>query len=82
MPVAAVPATPSLDRMTDPELCQAWRRSFRALEGSPADRLVVVQLRADYLDEMARRHPDRVEAWLAAGGRAAGGPDEYFVDPA
>ena len=89
--VAALPAydQPTLLAMAehlrlldDRELCRAWRRSYLVLDASvsPATRLAVVQLRQAYLDELGRRRPDALQAWFDAGGRAASGPDKFFLD--
>lgn len=71
-----------LPELSDEQLCRAWRRSFLVLErADPCLRLSVVELRAAYLDEMSRRHPRQLAAWMASGGRAASGPDKYFAEP-
>jgi hypothetical protein len=71
-----------LGSLGDAALCWAWRRSFRLLEaaGSAAERLSVVEQRQRYLDELARRSPEGVAAWLAAGARASGNPLPYLDD--
>lgn len=71
-----------LRTLSDLELCRAWRRSFLVLDAaaSPVIRLAVVQLRQAYLDELGRRRPDALQAWFDAGGRAASGPDRFFLD--
>jgi ABC-type transport system involved in cytochrome bd biosynthesis fused ATPase/permease subunit len=71
-----------LRALSDLELCRAWRRSFVELDAaaSPATRLAVVQLRQAYLDELGRRRPDALQAWFDSGGRAASGPDKFFLD--
>jgi hypothetical protein len=68
--------------MTDAELCQAWRSSFVALQRvrSPHVRGLIVQTRQVLLDEIDARHPAGLQAWLASGAQAAGGPDR-FIDP-
>lgn len=68
--------------LDDRELCRAWRRSYLVLDASvsAATRLAVVQLRQAYLDELGRRRPDALQAWFNAGGRAASGPDKFFLD--
>lgn len=78
-PVAPAQELSSLD---DEELCLAWRRSFRLLEGSPttAQRLSVVEQRQQYLDELQRRSPGGLAAWLASGARASGNPFPYVDD--
>lgn len=75
-------ALADLPSMTDPELCRSWRRSYVLLDAasSPASRLTIVQLRAAYLEELERRQPRALQAWLDAGGRAASGPDKFFSD--
>lgn len=86
----AGPDRPGLDlarelgQLTDDQLCRAWRRSFATLHGagSTAQRLAAVELRQAYLDELERRCPEAVEAWLDAGGRAASGPEKFFRDAA
>jgi hypothetical protein len=69
--------------VSDGELCRAWRASFAALLEAPdlAAREQVVRLRQDYLDELIRRHPEPVRAWLASGPRAASGPERYLQAP-
>ena len=66
--------------MTNSELCREWRRSFVALQAarSPVELIRVVAQRQVYLDEMERRSPSALQAWLASGARAAGGPDRYL----
>ena len=75
-------ALADLVSMTDQELCRSWRRSYVLLDAasSPAGRLTIVQLRAAYLEELERRQPRALQAWLDAGGRAASGPDKFFSD--
>lgn len=72
----------AIRRMTDTELCHAWRNSFVALQQvrSTHLRALVVQTRQLLLDEIDTRHPAGLQAWLASGARAAGGPDR-FIDP-
>jgi hypothetical protein len=66
--------------LTDTELCLEWRRSFVTLQsaGSPAQRMRMVAQRQIYLDEIERRSPSALHAWLASGARAAGGPDRFL----
>ncbi len=70
-------------KMTDAELCHAWRRSFVALQRARGvhPRAIVVQNRQLLLDEVDERHPAGLRAWLSSGARAAGGPDR-FIGPA
>lgn len=68
--------------LSDEELCLAWRRSFQLLAAAPSAqaRLTVVEERQRYLDELYRRSPEGVAAWLAAGARASGNPLPYVGD--
>ena len=72
----------SLSDLEDEALCQAWRRSFRLLEGTTGieELAFLAELRGRYLDELDRRHPDGVSGWLASGARAAGNPLPYLAD--
>jgi hypothetical protein len=38
----------------------------------------VVAQRQVYLDEMERRSPSGLRAWLESGARAAGGPERFL----
>ncbi len=73
---------PDLSRLDDEALCLVWRRSFLRLETarSAAERLAVVEQRQKYLDELQRRSPEGLAAWLAAGARASGNPLPYVGD--
>jgi hypothetical protein len=73
---------PDLNRLDDEALCLAWRRSFLRLEAaqSAAERLVVVEQRQKYFDELHRRSPEGLTAWLASGARASGNPMPYVDD--
>ena len=78
--VNPLPGPTQAGRLTDDELCLAWRRSFLGLERARTTIALqdVVRLRQAYLDELARRHPSGVQAWFDSGARAAGGPDRYL----
>ncbi len=67
--------------MSDRELCREWRHSFVTLQTARnAQELVrVVSQRQVYLDEMERRSPSGLQAWLDSGARAAGGPERYLT---
>ncbi|NIK59254.1 hypothetical protein [Kribbella shirazensis] len=73
---------PELRSLDDEALCLAWRRSFSVLAASrsAAERLSVVEQRQQYLDELQRRSPEGVAAWLASGARASGNPLPYVGD--
>ena len=72
--------TGDLSLLDDDALCLAWRRSFLLLQGtrSAADRLVIVEQRQHYLDELHRRSPEGLTTWLTSGGRASGNPLPYL----
>ncbi|MBA2465500.1 MAG: hypothetical protein H0V42_11090 [Nocardioidaceae bacterium] len=74
---------PAVRDLSDQELCQVWRVSFRALHRAhtTASRQRVVSLRQAYLDEFERRNPAALSAWLHSGARAASGPDKYLAHP-
>ncbi|WP_110241123.1 hypothetical protein [Nocardioides gilvus] len=72
-----------LAALDDKELCRRWRESYVELAvADPDRRWLVAQLRAAYLDEMTRRHPRAMSAWLADGCRAWASPEAYFKDSA
>jgi hypothetical protein len=78
--IPQVVTTSEVQRMTDAELCLAWRRSFVTLRSTRnlARRAGVVSLRQVILDEMELRHPVGLRVWLHSGARAAGGPDRFL----
>jgi hypothetical protein len=67
-------------RLSETELCREWRRSFLTLQSahSPGKLMRVVSQRQIYLDELERRCPSALQAWLASGARAAGGPERFL----
>ncbi|MDX6291466.1 MAG: hypothetical protein QOH50_541 [Kribbellaceae bacterium] len=67
--------------LTDAQLCTAWRISFSALEKARTEqqRLRIVEERQDCLDELERRNPHGLAAWLASGARAAGDPTRFVL---
>jgi hypothetical protein len=70
--------------LTDHDLCLAWCTSFDVLQ-STSDveaRARIVCLRQAYLDELERRDPHGLHAWLASGARATGNPDRHIRSPA
>jgi hypothetical protein len=78
--IPQIVTTNEVQRMTDAELCLAWRRSFVTLMSTHnlARRAGVVSLRQAILDEMEFRHPVGLRVWLHSGARAAGGPDRFL----
>jgi len=75
---------PVPESMSDAALCKAWRRSYVLLQrsGSLTARLLVVEQRQRYLDELERRNPSGLSGWLSSGARAAGDPSRFIVDDA
>jgi hypothetical protein len=83
-PAAAAPADDAQSQpqsLTDAQLCTAWRVSFSALEKARTEqqRLRIVEERQDCLDELERRNPHGLAAWLASGARAAGDPTRFVL---
>lgn len=74
-------AQPQPQSLTDAQLCTAWRVSFSALEKARTEqqRLRIVEERQDCLDELERRNPHGLAAWLASGARAAGDPTRFVL---
>ena len=67
--------------LDDLALCSAWRRSSLILEHHrpPATHLQMVQQRQLYLDELERRNPTGVAAWLASAHHGASDPTRFIV---
>lgn len=79
-PLPRVLPEAAVRQLSNQELCLEWRRSFTALQlaTGPTDRMRVVEVRQLYLDEMERRSPAALQAWLGSGARAAGGPERFL----
>lgn len=67
-------------RLSDTELCWGWRISYQILSESADPRWhgQVVVVRASYLNELERRYPAQIAAWLASGPLPANGPERYL----
>lgn len=67
--------------LSDQDLCLAWESSSRALGRctSTGARLEVVRVRQACLDELERRHPEGVRAWVLAGADPASSPARYLA---
>lgn len=78
------PLPRDLGSLDDAALCLAWRRSFPLLEAARTvpDRTRLVAQRQLYLDEMQRRCPSGVAAWLASGARASSNPLRFLREGA
>ena len=72
------------DQLTDEDLCLAWQSSILGLQHSRsvAARIRVVEARQACLDELERRHPKALHAWLESGARAASTPTKYLTGQA
>ncbi|HEY3003584.1 MAG TPA: hypothetical protein VGJ44_14655, partial [Kribbellaceae bacterium] len=68
-----------LSGLTDAELCAAWTQSCRDLrEAGPAGALRYVVARQQYLDELERRDPAGLRAWLESAASPAGDPRPFI----
>ncbi|QNE16840.1 hypothetical protein F1D05_01655 [Kribbella qitaiheensis] len=64
-------------------LCRQWQSSYEALKIEPvaSRRLEIVRARARCLDELERRDPAGLQAWLASNASAAGDPARFLSEP-
>lgn len=62
------------------DLCRQWRDSYEALRQAKTDRqrLRIVMERQHCLDELGRRDPEGLEAWLSSAASAAGDPGRFI----
>jgi hypothetical protein len=75
----AVPADAArVQTMSTAEICQAWTASCAQLRQVTPRSLPVVRLRQLYLDELERRDPVGLNAWLSSTASAAGDPRRYL----
>ena len=67
--------------LSDHDLCLAWESSSRALRRctTTSARLEVVRVRQACLDELERRQPDAVRAWVLAGADPESSPARYLA---
>ncbi|MFF0267644.1 hypothetical protein [Kribbella sp. NPDC004536] len=65
------------------ELCREWHDSFEALAHATTTnaRLRIVIARERCLDELERRDPEGLHAWLESSASAAGDPRSFLTDP-
>jgi hypothetical protein len=61
-------------------LCLQLRRTFWAMHETtdPDELLRLVTRRQRIIDELTRRNPQAMAAWLESGARASGTPEKYF----
>jgi MFS family permease len=71
-----------IDRETG-ELCREWQHSYEALRQAttPTAQLRVVMARQRCLDELERRDPEGIHAWLSSTASAAGDPTRFLGGP-
>ncbi|HWD80167.1 MAG TPA: hypothetical protein VG497_14825 [Kribbella sp.] len=73
---------PEQDATTRPtlELCREWQDSFEALghATTPTARLRIVIARERCLDELERRDPEGMHAWLESAASPAGNPRNFL----
>lgn len=67
--------------LTTAELCRQWQDSYEALRVATTAqaRLRIVEARQHYLDELERRHPRGLNAWLGDNASAAGDPSQFLA---
>jgi hypothetical protein len=71
-----------LETLDDADLFKLWRRTFWELERQPSveELAWLVELRQSCLDELSRRNPTAMAAWLSSGARASGGPERFWPE--
>jgi hypothetical protein len=76
------PVPSPLATISTNQLCRDWLDSYDQLaRASSSDaRLRVVMTRQRYLDELERRDPDGLRAWLASSASAGGDPRRFLTD--
>lgn len=75
--------TVGMGDLSDHELCMMWRRTFWDLRThrTPAGLATTVSLRQACLEELERRDPAAVLAWLHSGTTASEGPEQFWSAP-
>jgi len=70
----------SLAELDDDALCRLWRYTYWQLDlqTTEAGVLELVALRQACLDELERRDPSALRAWLFSGARASGGAERFW----
>ncbi len=73
-------STPIAPQRSTADLCRQWRDSYEALRKARTDnqRLRIVMERQLCLDELDRRDPEGLQAWLASSASAAGDPSRFL----
>lgn len=72
---------PDLLDLPTSALCRQWQDTYDALRTAPTVslQLRIVQARAHCLDELERRNPDGLNAWLASSASAASDPTRFLT---
>jgi hypothetical protein len=67
-------------RMSTPELCLAWHQTFTLVNhaDAPHRQMRVLVLREAFLDELVRRDPDGLDAWICSPVPAHAAPTAFF----
>ncbi|GAA1594333.1 hypothetical protein GCM10009804_58680 [Kribbella hippodromi] len=73
---------PQLAAVSTQELCQQWSDSYEQLARASTSnaRLRVVMARQHCLDELERRDPNGLQAWLASSASAGSDPHRFLTD--
>ncbi|WP_460663607.1 hypothetical protein [Kribbella swartbergensis] len=76
-----VPTPPSPGLVSTSRLCREWHESYVALSQAttPTARLRIVMARQRCLDELERRDPEGIRAWLASAASAGGDPSRFLT---
>jgi hypothetical protein len=74
------PARSGASDASTSQLCREWLDSYQALNEatSATARLRIVMARQRCLDELERRDPDGLRAWLASAASAGGDPSRFL----
>lgn len=70
-----------VEQLTDEQLCEAWGQTCAALDEATQSSTVsrIVRERTVYVEEMARRNPDGITEWLAAGPATVRDPSPFLA---
>lgn len=80
--VRQAPRSLSRGAVSTRHLCREWHESYVSLRNAPtpAARLRIVIARQRCLDELERRDPAGLQAWLASAASAGGDPGRFLTD--
>lgn len=80
-PDRPTPADRPVEALDDEDLFKLWRRTFWELDTQPSVEEVawLVALRQSCLDELGRRNPVALQAWLSSNARASSGPERFWA---